>query len=75
MLKNTTRVRFSINFFIKIVPTKRNEREREREEEYDRQLRIGVPLNYFDVKEIYSFPSSIQSPFLLSEVITMATFL
>lgn len=66
MLKNKTRVRFSINFFLKVRCSAKTKRERRREK-YGRQLRMtcfGVWLNYFDVKKIYSFPSSVQSMYI-----------
>lgn len=63
-------------FFLKVRWSTKTKQEIE--EEYDRQLHMtsfGVRLNYVDVKEIYSFPSSVQSPLILSEVITTAAFL
>lgn len=66
LLKNKTRVRFSINFFLKVRCSAKTKRERRREK-YGRQLRMtcfGVWLNYFDVKKIYSFPSSVQSMYI-----------
>lgn len=66
LLKNKKRVRFSINFFLKVRCSAKTKRERRREK-YGRQLRMtcfGVWLNYFDVKKIYSFPSSVQSMYI-----------
>lgn len=66
LLKNKTRVRFSINFCLKVRCSAKTKWERRREK-YGRQLRMtcfGVWLNYFDVKKIYSFPSSVQSMYI-----------
>lgn len=66
LLKNKKRVRFSINFFLKVRCSAKTKWERRREK-YGRQLRMtcfGVWLNYFDVKKIYSFPSSVQSMYI-----------
>lgn len=53
-------------FFLKVRCSAKTKRERRREK-YGRQLRMtcfGVWLNYFDVKKIYSFPSSVQSMYI-----------
>lgn len=54
-------------FFLKVRCSAKTKRERRRREKYGRQLRMtcfGVWLNYFDVKKIYSFPSSVQSMYI-----------